>query len=236
MNFLDLVNRTKQEAGRSGGDLATLVGATNDDLLIVNWVATAWAKIQRLSVEWSWMRATVLTSVTASQITQDPAVDMLVQPANTTAIADFRNFYQESSDYRVTLLDPATPADEGELRFLDYPTFRRAFVVGTHDAAKPRYWSISSQNKMLLGPKPDIAYHVRFDYRTTPTDLALDADEPTMPSEYHMILVWEALMQLASFDNAAEVYSRARDEYLRLENDLYMDQTPSVTDRVAPLA
>lgn len=236
MNYLDLVNRTKREAGRSGNALATIVGAIGDDALIVGWIAEAWAKLQRHSYEWRWMRSTVLASVTASQVTQDPAVDMLIQPGNTLPVTDLRMFWPESHEYRVTVLDPTLPAAEGEIRFVDYPTFRRRFIVGTHTAAKPVCWSVSANNVMLLGPKPDIAYHLRFDYRTTPTVLALDADVPTMPEEFHMILVWQALMSLASFDNAAEVYTRARDEYASLEHSLILDQAPQISIETMPLA
>lgn len=236
MNYLDLVNRTKREAGRSGDDLATLVGAAGDDLLLVRWVAEAWAKVQRLSYEWRWMRAAALVSVVPDQVTQDPAVDLIVQPADVAAMTDFRAFWPESNEYRATILDPATPEDEGELRYIDYPKFRRLFIVGTHTAAKPTCWSISPDNKMLLGPKPDIAYHVRFDYRSAPTALALDADEPTMPQEFHMLIVWEALMSLASFDNAGEVYTRARDEYMSLETSLMLEQAPQISIDTMPLA
>lgn len=236
MQYIDLVNRAKSEAGRSGGDLATVVGATGDDLQLCNWVAAAWDRIQRISQEWAWMRASILASITASQVTQDPAVDMLVQPANTAPLTDFRSFFPETEDYQVTLLDPATPEDEGPLAFIEYPEFRARFVVGVHDAGRPRYWSVSPANKMLLGPTPDMVYHVRFDYRTAPTDLALDADVPTMPSEYHMAIVWNALLTLAAFDNAPEVYTRARDEYKEILSHLHLDQGPRFFIGQHPLA
>lgn len=226
MNYIALVNRTKQESGRSGGNLATVVGAAGDDLLICNWVAASWAKIQRLTHEWRWMRATVLASVVANQVTQDPAT-MLVQPANLLPITDLRIFYPQTEDYQLTLLDPASPAGEFSLSFVDFPLFRAMYVVGQQTAAAPRHWSISPQNKLLLGPKPGIAYHVRFDYRTAPSVLALDANIPGMPEEYHLAIVFGALMSLASFDNAPEVYVRAKDEYRELMSHLYADQGPT---------
>jgi hypothetical protein len=227
VNYLDLVNRLKLESGRSGGDLATVVGATSNDLRLVNWTAEAWDTIQRLTHEWRWMRASVLASVTADQVAQDPGADMLIQPADSDPVSNLRSFYPETDDYRMTMLDPADPAGEFELSFLEYPKFRAQYIVGVHDAGRPVWWSISPDNKLMLGPKPDIAYHVRFDYRTAPSALALDADVPEMPEEYHLAIVWGALMSVGAFDNAPEVYASAKYAYNRMISALYMDQGPT---------
>ena len=236
MDFLALVNRLKLESGRSGGDIASVSTATGNDLRLVNWTAAAYEKIQRKTDEWRWMRASVLASITASQMAQDPGADMLIQPADTDPLADFRGFRAPSDDYTVTILDPANPAAEWTMQWLDYDEFRRRYMVGTHDAAPPLHWSVSPDNKLMIGPTPDIVYHVRFDYRTKVITLADDADEPTMPEDYHMAIVWEALKSLAAFDNAPEVYTRARDEFDEVSEDLWTDQGPKLTINARPLA
>ena len=236
MNYIALVNRTKQEAGRSGGNLATVVGAAGDDLMLCNWVAAAWANIQRLTLAWRWMRAGVLASVVPGKNEQDPAVDMLIQPAGLLPITDCRGFYPATEEYQPTILDPANPAGETALWMVDYPRFRAMYTVGVHTAAKPRHWSISPTNKLLLGPKPDIAYHVRFDYRAAPSVLTMDANIPGMPEEFHLAIVFGALMSLASFDNAPEVYVRAKNEYRELIAQLYADQGPTFCIGPSPLA
>jgi hypothetical protein len=236
MTFLELVNRLKLESGRSGGDVVSVATATGNDLRLVNWVAAAYDKIQRKTDEWRWMRSTVLASITASQMAQAPATDMLAQPADTDPPANFRGFRAPSDDYTVTILDPANPAAEWPLQWLAYDEFRRRYLVGTHEAAPPVNWSVSPDNKLMIGPTPDIVYHVRFDYRQAVVTLAADADEPAMPAEYHMAIVWEALKSLASFDNAPEVYTRARDELDEIYEDLWNDQGPKLIINARPLA
>jgi hypothetical protein len=236
VNYLALVNRTKLESGRSGGDLATVVGATGDNRLLCSLVAESWLKVQRISQEWAWMRSSVLASITASQITQDPAVDMTIQPDDMVPVLDFRAFFPETEDYQMTLLDPATPAGESVLVFLEYPDFRARYIVGVHEEGRPRFWSISPDNKLMLGPTPDMVYHVRFDYRTTQTTLAVDADTPDMPVDFHMAIVWGALMSLAAYDNSPEVYTRSRAEYREVIAYLHQDQGPKWFIGQHPLA
>lgn len=236
MDYLALVNRAKLESGRSGGALATIIGAAGDDLRLVNWTASAYEKVQRKTDEWRWMRSTVLASIPAGQLAHDPAVDMLIQPADSVALTDFRGFRAPSDDYTVTMLDPLNATSEWRLGWLDYDEFRKRFMVGTHESAPPVNWSVSPDNKLLVGPTPDILYHVRFDYRTKVMSLALDADEPTMPQDYHMIIVWETLKSLASFDAASEVYARATEEFNELYEDLWFDQGPKLTINARPLA
>jgi hypothetical protein len=236
MDYLALVNRAKLESGRSGGDLGSVSTATGDDLRLVKWTAAAYEKIQRKTDEWRWMRATVLASIPAAQLAHAPAVDMLIQPGDTLALADFRGFRAPSDDYTVTILDPANPAAEWNLTWLDYDEFRKRFMVGTHDEAPPVNWSVSPDNKLLVGPTPDILYHVRFDYRTKVVALTDDTDEPTMPEDYHMVIVWETLKSLASFDAASEVYARANEEFNELYEDLWTDQGPKIVINARPLA
>jgi hypothetical protein len=236
VDYLELVNRLKLESGRSGGDIASVLTATGSDLRLVRWVSTAYEKIQRQTNDWRWMRKTVLAAITTSQMDQDPAVDMLVQPAGTDPVTDFRFFKAPNDEYAPTALDPAYPSAEWALYWLPYDTFRQMFMVATHAAGPPTRWSISPDNKMLLGPTPDKVYHVRFDYQTPVVTLAADTDEPTMPEDYHMVIVWESLKSVAGFDNAPEVYARAQAEYESVFNDLWRDQGPKLTITARPLA
>ena len=236
MNYLELVNRLKLESGRSGGDIASVATASVGDLRLVRLIPTAYEKIQRVTNDWLWMRKTVLAAITAGQMAQAPGTDMLVQPANTDPVNDFRGFKTPKADYMPTALDPVSPTAEWPLWWLPYDEFRQRFVAGTHVAGVPQYWAVSPGNEMLLGPTPDKVYHVRFDYRTKVVTLAADTDIPAMPEDYHMVIVWEALKSLAAFDNAPEAYSRAESEHEAVFGDLWVDQGPKLSITARPLA
>jgi hypothetical protein len=80
----------------------------------------------------------------------------------------------------------------------------------------------------LLGPKPDGVFTVSGQYWKKPQALAADADEPEMPDEFHMLIVWKALEHYALYESAAESLVRAQKEQKWYMNRLEIDQLPDV--------
>lgn len=225
MNFLQIARRVKQESGRSG-TIASVSGAIGDDALIVNWSIDAWREIQRMPRKWAWMRRTAT-----------PTLAVQMEHAKTVFdLSRFGVFLPETDEYWPTAYDPANPATEWRIRWLPYEEFRRRFVVGTHAAGPIQYWAVSPTGTMLVGPTPDIAYVVRIDYLTSTQVFSADADVPEMPEEFHMAIVWRALMSCAASDAANEVYARARGEYDAIESDLIFDQAERITINARTLA
>lgn len=60
----------------------------------------------------------------------------------------------------------------------------------------PRYWT-QHHGQIVLFPTPDQAYTMRVNYTCQPPDLALATDTPVMPAQFHDILVWGAVNELA---------------------------------------
>ena len=54
--------------------------------------------------------------------------------------------------------------------------------------------------------------------------MAADADTPDMPSEFHLLLVWRALQEVAKFDAAPEVLARAEKNHAGMVHRLLLDQ------------
>jgi hypothetical protein len=57
-----------------------------------------------------------------------------------------------------------------------------------------------------------------------------------MPSQFHMTIMWKAMMQIAQFDAAPENVSRANDKYEEILSSLMLDQGPGLTINARPLA
>jgi hypothetical protein len=64
------------------------------------------------------------------------------------------------------------------------------------DVSTPYYWTFYTQ-QLWLYPVPDNAYTVRIDYIIEPPDLSLGTDVPLIPTQYHDILVWGAVENMA---------------------------------------
>lgn len=67
MNFLQLINRVRQNCGVSGADYPTSVGLTGEGLRLKNWVNEAWMELQNQREDWQWMRKSFAFPTVAGQ-------------------------------------------------------------------------------------------------------------------------------------------------------------------------
>jgi len=85
-----------------------------------------------------------------------------------------------------------------------------------------------SNNSLGLGPKPTAGYTVAGEYWKSAQTLAADADEPEMPAEIHMAIVYRAMMMYGRFTAAGEVFNDGEQNYRRILTALVRNQTPMV--------
>ena len=213
MNLLQLVQRTFKESRRQGTMPTTLDSPSSGTQDLINWVADAWRDLQNDEQGWAWMRRELTGSTIQNQLVYS-AVEL-----DGTATEFGRWFKPAIPNYRVTI-DQAGGGVVG-LTYIDWDAFRQRYVLTPHTAGRPQVWSVDPGTKKLaLGPKPDAVYTVRASYYRKPQELTQATDTPEMDAEWHMILVWRALMELASVDAAPEVYTRALVRYETLESGL----------------
>lgn len=228
MQYLALCQRTKRETGRSGSAISSVGTAAGEDLDICRWVADAWRAIQQMPYNWRWMRQSMTPGLLA--------VGTCVQPPGTVGATAFDRWAPETDDYRPSYFESSTPGAEVPLVWLPYERFRGAFLVGTPTSGAPQYWSEAPSGNLLIGPPPDLAtYKFRGDYFSLPTELSGDEDEPAMPEQFHMLVVWEAVKIAAGFDAAPDVWQRANDQAQRLLDTLIDRQGEKITITGRPL-
>lgn len=219
LSFLQLVQRLHRESGTSGTPPATTVNQSGDALRLVNWISTAWMDIQNDCTEWYFMRQPVAFNTTANK---------QVYSAAECGITTFGNFKKDSFRfYRVS----AGVGSELMLAYMPYDDFRNVHLFGSNRlrVQLPINFSIDPSKNFVLGPTPDDVYNVNGEGYALPTELTLDTDRPTMPAQYHMAIVWRALMYYGTYENAPEAYSRGETEFKRLLRRLYSDQAPDIT-------
>lgn len=225
LSFLQIVQRLQRESSTSGAAIATTVGQTGDIKRLVDWASTAWMDIQNDRTDWMFLRQPMSFLTTAGK--QSYAQTDI-------GVVSFGNFKRDSFRQYSTTLGFGS---EQRLAFLPYDSFRDLYLYGTQRTATtmPVTFTIDPQKNFLLGPSPDGIYNVNGEVYALPTEMALDADRPAMPAQYHMAIVWRALMYYGQFEAAPEAYSHGQNEYMRLMNRLYGDQLPMMTFG-APLA
>lgn len=225
MNFLQLVQRLRQESFTSGSPPATVVGQTGDMRRLVDWISSAWMDIQNEKPDWFFMRQPIQFNTVAGQFSYTAAQ---------AGIASFAN-YKIDSFRQYNLANGF--GSEQRLNFLPYDTWRDLYQYASMRTTSqmPVVFSIDPYKNFVLGPIPNDVYVVNGEGYAMPTELVLDTDRPVMPSQYHMAIVWKALQYYATAEAAPEQLGRGEREYDRLMNRLLDDQMPTITFGV-PLA
>lgn len=223
MNFLALCKAVARDSGTVAGvpNFTTVASVTGRVEQVVGWTAQAWIDIQNERNDWNWMRRTFEKPLLA---------DTAAYTAASFTLARVSKWLPDRLNYStMTLYDPAIGrTDEATLRQISYDRWREMYDRNTHTAQRPSHWAVSPENQLLFGPTPDKVYNVRGEYRPKPQVLALDADIPEMPEEYHGLIVGEALKIMARSDEAFNTLASLAPQYDRLRNPLVREQTPDI--------
>ena len=224
MTFLEIVRRAALDSGTmgmSGTNPATIAGATGRGLVLVGLVRSAWQEIQTERNDWRWMREEfVSTNLSASISTYGPD-DLLADPARFRAWLPYVDRIPQFSLYRTS----EGASDERPVHFIAWPEFRSRHTFGAPESGRPGVFSIDDRDRIRCAPAPAYACTLRGMYRKSAQTLTADIDEPECPEEFHMLIVFRALLKLANFDEAPAQAPIWHAEAERLFGALVHDQT-----------
>lgn len=216
--FLDLCQMVASESGTIPGvQPVTVTDLTGRLSKVAHWVNRAWVQIQNSRSHWLWMQGEFEGQTIPGEPRYTPASWGVARLAEWLA-----------TDNTVTLYPLAEKAQEAPIKFMRWHDYRAVYDRGVHDQARPINFSISPAGEFCLGATPNAAYVVRGTYRKTPQTLVEAGDVPEMPSRFHDLIAWDALLLLAEYDEAqiAMAVNVRRSDALR--RDLMRDQLPTV--------
>lgn len=220
MNYLQLSQRLRQEAGLSGSGPTTVVAQTGQSLKMVSWINTAWEEIQLMRPNWLFMNAEFTLATVAGQRDINP-VDQ--------AITDLKLWDRES----FLIYDPTIgESDQNALIYLSYGNWREGYRSRMNDRPnqRPQKITILPTNYVRFEPRPDAIYTIEGEYKRSTQVFTLDADVPTnLPDDFHMIIVWKALMYYGFYENAPEVLDEAEFNFDNLLFRLEQEQLPEMS-------
>jgi hypothetical protein len=200
MNYLDLCQRLVRETGIADSGPTSVVGQTGDYRRITDWVNDAWLMIQSMRPDWAWMWATGTSTLTANTY-------LVTLPTTVESIE------------RVSL-------GESYIQRLTYDELADAYREIT--AGEPSAFAIRPDGKLAFNAKPEENKTITYEYYKAPTSMTVNIDTPAMPSRYHMLIVYSALKDYASFDVAPELSAKAVVQYEQMLADLERDQLPKI--------
>jgi len=231
MTFLELCRRVAKESGTIPGSNqpATVTAQTGRLGKVVDWVATAWDDIQRRRADWLWMQ----DEFSGETLSGIPSYAPDGAEIGLTRFAEWRVRRYTGSDSDITIYRTASGVeDERGMLWLPYETFRRQYMRGAASLVTgyPAYVTIEPNRNLRLHPIPDGAYTIKGRYEKSPQTLSEDAHVPEMPSQFHMLIVWEALTRyLAIEDESAGQIGGWERNRSAIDFDLCASETPKTT-------
>lgn len=220
MDYLALCLRTAQECGVPNSTLTTVSGQTGQLKRVVDWVNTAWNDIQTAHQDWGWMRTSTSWATVDAQYQYTTTQCGIT--AGTFGMWDritFRNYVTASGNQ-----------SEIVMGYIDYDAWRDNYLISGTRAVRtrPMDFAIGPDKSIFLGPVPSAGYTMTADYFTAPLDMTADADVPALPTQFHMAIVYRAMMSYGAFYAASEVYQRGELEFGKLMRRLDADRLPEI--------
>lgn len=224
MNFLQLCQRVRAEAGISGSGPSSVTGQSGELQRVIDWVNMAWEDIQNAHHDWNFLRssAAVVTVPTVAAYAPAQFTD------TTTALPVSAHGSWITSTFTIHRQSIGV-ADQGELVFLPYDDFRRLYMIGPQVQRRPTMFTVAPNRSIVLGDAPDDTYVVSCDYFRAATPLLANGDVPAMPERFHALIVWRALMFYGEFEAAGEAYARGKNNFNRLMSRMEAAELPPVT-------
>lgn len=217
MNFLQLCQETASECSvRLDGYPTTTTGQTGRLGQIVGWVNKAWIDIQTRRQDWLFM----VGSASVQTVADDGAYS-----TSDFGITSFRAWRLRTFKIFLTSAGVGT---ETELLFIDYNEWFRRFNTGSQTSSYPGFFTVDHDKDILLGPKPNGIYTVSAEYQKAASQLSGDSDIPELPEEFHMAIVYRAMMKYGRYVGDSTVYTDGEKEYKRMITEMIASQTPPI--------
>jgi hypothetical protein len=219
MNKLQLVNRLRMEVGSSAPVVSSTVNQSGEIARLVGWIDSAHLDVESEHQDWQWMRKSASLTTVAGQAQYAIGTDILITDFGKWSEATFRNYVTSVGLSSEIFMTP-----------VDYDTYRDSYQYGALrlTQSRPLEFAIGPGKQVCLGPVPAAGYTVTGDYFRAPRELSGDTDTPDMPTQYHMAIVYRAMMMYGRYESAPEVISDGEANYRRILGLLSIDRLPQV--------
>lgn len=205
MNFLKLCQRVVKESGIADSGPSKVDGQIGDMARIVDWVQESWLEIQRMHQgRWRFLW------------TPDVATTLLID----SSVVSYPAGHREPLAYSERLNGQGITRIEFELMRTRYRSKSRG---------RPSLYAIRPDGNIEFNTLADQQYLFQFDAYKSPAEFAEGISVPLMEEDYHLIIVWSALMKYALYDEAPETAARADKSYQSLLAQLNLRYLPEMS-------
>lgn len=227
MNFLQLSQRLRLEAAIDGSGPTTVVGNTNNEYArVVNWINAAYLDIQSKNDDWNFMWAEFTKTLSAST-GEYTALEMTHDtPASRVEVSRFNN-----QSFRYYLASTGV-SGENFCCYHPWSFFRDMYQFGSTRTQEgvPSEFSIKPNRNVVFWQIPNDSYVIRGEFYRAATSMSVDADEPIFADEFHLAIVWWAMMNYAGFEETSFQYQHAKNQLDKIMNKMERQERPEIEE------
>lgn len=222
MNYLQLAQRLRRKCRVIGSGPTAVTGQSEEYQRLLDWVNEAWMFIQNKHKDWRWMRRTATCVTVNGQSTYNPTTDFALTNFGYWAL-DYRN-----GDTFRNYVTSVGPQSEVFMYPIDYDDWRDRYLYGAIRFAysRPIELALAPDNSLAVGPIPVNGYTLIGDYYMKPTEMVAAGDIPAMPDQFHMLIIYKAMMYYGASESAPEVYDDGENGYRVMMAQLEQAQLP----------
>lgn len=215
MNYLELCQKVFDEADRAPYKIETVAASGERDeqvYKIISWVAQAYHDIQRWSQNLKFHY-------------QDGVLFTTTVGETTYTVDGVREIYRDS----VYANRVSAPNGKWELTYLTQKQWRDIFKLTNLTNSLPVYFIEQPDGRFRVEPPSSEACEIRAAWSRRLYSLVNDEDEPVFHEDYHMAIVYQALIYYASeFEVPEELATRIRLTLPKLRAAFLIEYEPSL--------
>jgi hypothetical protein len=209
VNYLTLAQKLRRKCRVMGSGPTAVTGQSEEYSRLLDWISEAWMEIQRMRNDWAFQRATATCATVLGQTSYS---------ASDFGISDTLGFWAVDYENGDTFRNYVTATGTSSETFMDvwdYDRWRDTYLFGALRTSytRPYVVAVTPDNAIACGPIADAGYTLVGDYYKVPTELVAATDTPTLPVQYHMAIVYKAMMYYGASEAAPEVYDEGRGQF-----------------------
>lgn len=224
MNLLEICNRIKRKCRITGAAMTSVSTTQAEEFArVVDWANEAWMLLQRKRPDWKWMRYSMTFPTVAAQ----PTYTLAQIQATGSGFSDFGNWARDT--FRCYTTSVGTN-DEVEITWLPYDQWRDVYQIGANRATetRPTQFTITPALGIGLGCTPAAGYTISGDYYKVATEMAAIDDTPSLPSQFHMAIVYRAMMLYGVSESAPEIYDEGAANFKAIMQEIEGQQLTEI--------
>lgn len=212
MNYLELTRRLASEVGASGF-IQTVQNPEGETQRLANWIQEAWLELQLVRDTWRWRLAEFEVTLPSGQAKLD--------------MSSYPDFYRVI----VTALygKPHQSTTWAPLDYIGYSDWQSVVRSRPTVVSTPTTFTELPDLSVELSPIPSSDFDVRGLYVRKAQVLQNDFDVPVLPEEFHMAIVYKAMMLYAGYEAAPEIFQSGLQGFNRIYRLMVNSDTGPVT-------